>query len=494
MEKFLFKKNKILLMFFVLTCIVFIISCFISNKGLFFDIPWMFQTALNSYDEQVVSKSSLPYIFYYFHSARFFSSVLATLPFNILLPLLKNQSPLFLLNSFYVSYLIVEIILVGLNFYIAKYTKRTDVAIWSLFTFCFLSLPSIIWVVRENNIAFPVWFILLQYFLTNKKLRNIDKIILLGCLVFSFESFEIFAVLGLLLFVFSIIFYRKNFQNKYIKMYIGTMSLVGALYICFKTFVIFPMFYDLSSESSVWIQNTFWSIRHLFEHSAIFFSLGSIFLFVILFNKKFKSYKIVTCSIFVILIVLYLQTKFLQVGRELEYYALMLIFLPVIFLGILSSEAFGILKLNGNRLNKIFSYTLIIGIMSLLWQIKGSVFHYYKIFLPVSSEIKNSNKTVNYISDKYFDDYVLFYGSYSCIIRSVFMQADKPFNKIEKIYIPDTKHTGYNDVDREILYYPEKGVISFVGTEMKVKSKKWDFSDLIEKIKTETLVDFKQVD
>ncbi|MGN0004857.1 MAG: hypothetical protein ACI37Z_02605 [Candidatus Gastranaerophilaceae bacterium] len=428
-------------------------------------------------------------------TARFFSCFIAVVPYNIIAIFGNYLTPLAKVNLFYTSYLLVSSILTGLNFYIARRTKRYDIAIWALFTYSFIYLPGSIWAIREIFIAFPIWFILLQYFLMRKKILFQDKIILLLTIYFCFESFELFTPLGIIIFIFSILFFRKNAPNKYTKLFTGLSSLIIAIYIVLKTIFYTTNIYSLQRSSNLWVLHIKDMLNIFFHSNDLIIIFGTILMASLIFlrgkSKKLKTILISILTVFFILF-LYFKTGFTQLKLEYTNYSIMLFTLPVIFVGIISSEYFNTFKLKFSTIKILFKTALIIGILNFAWQIKGNYDYYYKYYIPMQKFFDNQKTVV--VVDKLTEispSLSNYDSDFNTTIRSLFLQSDKKHKKINTlIYLKEQ-----SEVNGNLTYNPQDDKIyfcSFIKTD--IITDDWDLTSiknwLIEHKKFYTPKDF----
>lgn len=466
MINLLYKKNKFLIIIFILTFIVFVASCYFANKGLFADNPSLFTFANNV---------EVWYVYLRNDMARKFANILGALPYNISLIFIHNLPPLYKLNSFYISYLIMSGVLTVFNFYTAKFTKRYDIAILALFAYTFFDLPSAIWVGRENHISIPVYFIVIQYLLTKKTFDYKNKTILLACTIFCLESFELFVPCGILIFIFSILFYLKNAPNKYIKLYIGLTSICSVIYIILKTFFYVQIAYPLSKSTHIWFIHTEIFLKNFFHSNMLILIFGILLLiFSLLLKAKTRKIAISFLSI-LFLLVLFKETGFYQDKMEHCNYIIIFLAVPAIIGSILISEYFNILKFKLSTIKTFFTISLIIGIINFVWQIKGSYDYYYRYFVPVRNLLNQANTIVSYDLLSKLDFFQKYDINYTVTLRSFFVQADKKEQIIKTLVISEEEMENKD----YFLYDKEEEIIEFYPwMKIDVKTKTYDMTPI----------------
>lgn len=456
-------KNQILLITFLFLFVIFIISNFIANKGIFYDVPGCFFSGL--FNES-------PYFSFHDLTARYFSFIIATIPYNIFMPVIKSFNLLDKVNLFYISHLIMSGVLTALNFYVAKYTKRYDIAIYALFVYSFFYLPSSIWAIREIFIAFPIWFILLQFFVCKKKLNIFAKIIFLFSLIYSFESFEIFALLGVILFIFSILFAIKKDKKRKFKLTIGITSLIAAIYIVIKTILVATKHYNLTVSSNSWYYDLTFSIQNLFSTNFCI-SLFGIILICLFINKRRRALKFLSIFVFFCFIKYLDYLDFIPKFVSCKsFYSLLFLIMPLFFIFVLSEEYFHRKFIKNKSLKTIFSISLIIGIFQFIYLINGNIKFYSEYFIPFKTYL-NSNYKIQQEDPclvlKNYNNYEDYTGF--TYFPSILIQSENPDKKIKTILL-DKKTNIYYDATNDTIYFDGQG--------LKIKTKDWDLSPIKE--------------
>ena len=140
----------------ILTFITYIVTYWTNSVSLFFDIPSVFALLM---DEPANKTKS--YFFVSTLDVRLFSNILVSIPYNILYQFFKGGLLINLINSYTFSFLIIHFFALVLNFVLARKTKRYDIAIASWFVYFILSMPNMMWAIRECHMVVIFYFILL---------------------------------------------------------------------------------------------------------------------------------------------------------------------------------------------------------------------------------------------------------------------------------------------------------------------------------------------
>lgn len=281
-KDFFLEHKKLLYTFIVSALILICISTFV-HRSLFFDAPAMFMQFVNQENDY----SS--YFMMHEQRTRLFSNFLLALPYNLIMPFIPDNL-LTKMDLFCFSYQIALFGALIVNYFIAKRTKRYDIAALALVFYTFFYLPNSIWYVKELHFAIMMQFILLQYFLTKSETLNItDYFLIAASALFCFESYENQIIFAITLSALSLFYVRKNIVNKKIKLIIGLTSIFIILYSIFKLFYAFETgsanisFTDAFIEYKNAILITF---KSLFTSCLIYSSAGIIICFATIFLKR----------------------------------------------------------------------------------------------------------------------------------------------------------------------------------------------------------------
>lgn len=446
-RKKLFYKNIILVISFVTAFVIYVLSCFFTNRGVFSDIPACYFCGCFSSNS-----------YFYFHdvTARVFSFILAAVPYNIFLQFVNSFNLLEKLNLFYISYLIMSGVLTALNFYVAKFTKRYDIAFYTLFVYSFFYLPGNIWSIREIFIAFPIWFILLQFFVCKERLNIFAKIVLIFCLLFCFESFELFVSLGALLFVFSILFAIKKDKNYIKKLYIGIISLIASLYIIIKTLLIATRNYNLSESSNQWLSHILVATKNVFS-SNFCISLFGLVLIFIWFNENIsKRYKVNLSLFSFFLLILRLYNIESPFTIESNFYSYLLFVLPLIFFFVLCEEYFNFKILKAKKFITLFIISLIVGICHFVYQTKENIDFYNDYFIFFKTFLNNNKGIIQKKPEEIFSNFTRFDYDFTMWAKSIIAQSANPDKKITTIILEPSSDIYYDTEMDFVCFMPMK--------------------------------------
>ena len=486
------EKYRYIIIGLLITYFIFIICYFQSAMGLFFDIPAMFSAIFYNQTESPNS-----FQIFFDERIRFFSNFLIAIPYNLIFQFIKNEPALTALKVYSTSYLIIHILLLVANYFVAKRTKRYDIFLLAFSFYFLLTIPNIIWVVREIHIAFLLYFIVLSYFLSKEKLKKYDLIPIIISCILLYEIFETSALFGLILFIASIIF-AKNKElstNNVHKIIIGILSLAAFIYITTKLFIWNSIGeISLSNGSAEWISHSELAIKNVFTSNLLIPLFAICALIILCFYKKTLTKKIYICGtlyLFFTIFTTYLQTNFLSRPLiELVNYSPIFWFIFPTIVAILICEY---LKIDLNKKNpNLYEYLIIVtcvfGILNLAWQIK-STFDFSKYKQYLEKTIKESESTLVKIPNKDFEKKeILRYATcFGFTQQSIFLTEK---NKKAKIILP-TKECpiyteNYCEEGPDKTYYDEKeDRLILQSSFFKTKTKYWDLTPIVEEFKKE---------
>lgn len=478
----LFLKHKYISFIFILTFIVFIICYYKNSVGLFFDIPAMFLACITPFDGDKTG-----FIMYHPNRTRIFNDFLVAIPFNAVFVFIKNLPVINALRMYSSSYFIVHFLALFINFLVARRTKRYDIAVTAFVFYSFFCIPNAIWAVREVHITVLLQFALLSYYLSNEKLLFRDLIPVLLLIVYMFESFEITIVYGILLFIFSFLYTKKerDEKNPWYKILIGFSCALIALYMPLKMiYLYFKGGLSFSQGANEWAVASLITLEHIFDGNGIIvlFSLFA-FIFVIFYKKAFsgKSLLFIVPYILGLLVVLYYKTGFMPEPHiEIQNYSYVFWFVFPVYAVILLTDYFNI---NISKYNKCFYSNLYIvgciaGILNILWQI-NSCFEFGKYEVYLKNLMKNSKEIVVTIPEEDFNKYrFLKYNTcFGTLHKSAFLADDYV---VEKIIVPSDKFPDYSlycfdDKDNN-FYDSETGILHLQTAPLRLKNRYWDLS------------------
>lgn len=485
-NKNFFSKHKYLLGLFFITFFIFMFFHCKYALGLFFDIPAMFLGDISQDD--TFSK----FIVFRENRVRLFSNLLVAIPFNAILLFIKNTTILNILKSFSLSYLIIHIICLISNYLIALRTKRFDIAALGFAFYTFFSIQNMIWVCREVHITVLIYFALLSYFLSKTKLQKTDYIPILLLIIYLFESFEITVIFGLLLFVFAVLYTKKDREeiNRLPKVLIGFSGLLVFLYIPLRSiFLWIKEGMDLTQGSNEWIFASKTTITHLFcSNSLITVFAICAFIFIVFYKKTFtyKNIPVIILSSALLIYCLYKITGFIPNPMiEIQNYSFVFWFIFPVILFILAMDYIH-KELQYTFLNNLVVISCIIGIIGLSWQI-NTCFEFNKYTSYLKNLMTNSDEVLISIPQQDFENksFLNFNTCFGTMHKSIFLSDDYIINKliIPKEYYPDYSQYCYALEDGSKNYYDSEQNIQWLQTSpLKIKNKYWDISLIKEEL------------
>ena len=488
----IFSKYKIPLAILIITYAIFIFYHWINAMGLYFDIPVMFSAA---FIRHTFAPDRIQFLLFQESNARNFTNLLVAIPLNIIMPFIKNQPALTALKAFSLSYFIIHILFLIANFFVARRTKRYDIAIWAFAFYFILSVVNAIWVVREIHIAMLAQFIILNYFLSKEELKWFDFIPILLIETYLFESFETSAIFSLIMFIASIPFIKKR-RNNIHRIAIGLISLAITFYIPIKLM-------QLDNNNNIhlpsgifeWISHHEITLKTLFlDNLLIPIAAFIAIIFIMFFKKDCLKNKYASWGglffIAALIYIIYKQTGFAaNAAIEILYYSPILWFIFPLMIILLTADYFDIdiEQRNPNFYPNLVLITCIFGCLNLLWQINSANdFGKYKNYLE---ELLNKSEEVIIKIPEYDlqnNPNLRYLTCFGLSQQSVFLQNK---NRTGKIILPDENSIIYNEscatgIDKT-YYDPQRDILRIQDGFTKVKTKYWDLTPVKEEfIKT----------
>ena len=310
-----------------------------------------------------------------------------------------------------------------------------------------------------------------------------------------FESFETSAIIGVIFFVFSFLYFLKMNNDKAIlgKIIIGFMGILYAAYIPLRTiYLVVEHSIDIESGFSQWIDSSLITLNNLFSGNLIIIWFALICLVIAIFYKKqFDWRNIIFCIIPIILLnilLLYFKTKFIPNPKvELHNYSLALWFIYPVFLFVIFLDYF---RIDISKYNKFLFHNLIIvasifGIMNLSWQIH-SFYEFGKYEAYLKNLISKSPNVVLKIPRADLNKYTFLNNNmcFGTMVQAIFLTKEGQKSKIifpskyfcdySKYCFDDSKHT-YYDKSKNILYIQT--------APYRIKTKYWDLSNIVSVFK-----------
>ena len=490
----IFLKHKFLITLFLITFIGFMYCYYTSAMGLYFDIPNMFSGMF-----YVKSQYPSNFVFFNDNRPRLFNNLLVAVPFNLLFGYVKNLPAINALKLFSTSYFVVHLFGLIVNYLVALRTKRYDIAAVAFCFYCLFSVPNAIWSVRELHIAVLFYFALLSYFLSKEKLHPIDLIPISLLVIYTFESFEIIMILGVLLYVFMRLYVKKEDKNVWYKIFIGISCLIAAIYMPLRLLLL-AMDKELmfSAGLNEWILGIIITFTHLFESNLLIAVFAIIAIIASVFYKKslINPLMVPILALYIIIVemVLYHQTGyFAEPHLELQYYGIgLVLFFPVVFLIIL----FDYFKIDVNNYNKYFFSNLVVfacifGILGLIWQIHSSYdFRNYVIYMKNLINLSEDNSFITIPEEDFKKHRFLEYNNcYGITLKSVYLSKTKEINKL---LLPAQYYNDYSIfcfAGDEFTYFDKKKQEVYLqGTAFQVKNNYWDLTPIAKKLEEESII------
>ncbi len=476
----IFIKHKIILALFFLLFLVFIFFHFKYALGMFFDMPAMFFTEI--IDDYEPTK----FIFFHDIKIRSFTNILVAIPFNVFRFCFKDTHIINLISAFGTSYIFMHFCVLILNYFIAIRTKRFDIAVICFAFYTFFCLQNVIWACREVNLAVLFYFSILSYFFSKQKITKIDYIPILLIMVYLFESFETSCFLGLLLFIFALIYHknRPDDINKNVKLLIGLLGLAVFFYIPLRLYCSGKNGLSIENGIDSWLDSFPFTVQNLFKSNSLIILYALLALVFIMFYKKtFKIKSIPFLLIYSALIIytLYLKTGFIpQPVLELSHYSFTFFFIfPTVFI-IFLFDYKGI-NFRENFLSNLIVISCITGIIGLAWQI-NSCFMFDKYVKYLKNLIASSQETFIKIPKEDIENkpFLKFDTEFGSLHKTIFLSENK---NIDKLIIPtDTDASDYPNATT--FYDKENDVIILQTSFLKPVSPYWNLTKIKEKFKT----------
>lgn len=468
-KDFFLEHKKLLYTFIVSALILICISTFV-HRSLFFDAPAMFMQFVNQENDYA------SYFMMHEQRTRLFSNFLLALPYNLIMPFIPDNL-LTKMDLFCFSYQIALFGALIVNYFIAKRTKRYDIAALALVFYTFFYLPNSIWYVKELHFAIMMQFILLQYFLTKSETLNItDYFLIAASALFCFESYENQIIFAITLSALSLFYVRKNIVNKKIKLIIGLASIFIILYSIFKLFYAFETgsanisFTDAFIEYKNAILITF---KSLFTSCLIYSSAGIIICFATIFLKrKYNTidYIIILLLFIISTIILGKNTGFIpNTGSELQYYMFAFLAFISVTAMLIIADIFGFDIKNQYYYGNVIVTACIVGFFHILWQTNSCIYSYE--YVNDFRKKLQSDKIVETWNDEDRNKRSFVYDTcFGTELRSLILS---PNRKIETILMESREYCS----DIEISLDKEKDILYIHKIPIVLENKYWDLKN-----------------
>ena len=486
----IFKKNKWFVISFLVTFICFIFFYWQNSVGLFFDIPASFASVIFQVDD-----NHSKFLMITQNRTRTFDDILIAIPFNIFFNFIKDNSIIHSLKLWSSSYFIVHLFALIIMYLSARRTKRYDIAAIGFLFYIMFCIPNAIWAIREVHIAIPFYFSLLAYFLSCEKFnyKYVIPIFLLS--IYMFESFETTAILGLIFFIFSNLYIKRDDEKEaqWAKALIGFFGLLYFIYIPLRTIYLgLKASANISLGISQWIDSSILTFNNLFSGNLIVTWFAFLCVIIAVFYKKQFSWKsllfFISPIVLFAILILYWKTGFVHNPKiELHYYSLVLWFMYPVCLLIILLDYFNI---DVSKYNKfLFSNLIIIasifGILNLTWQIH-SFYEFGKYESYLKNLINKSDNVVFNIPQEDFNKYTFLNNNmcFGTMLQAIFLTEK---GQKSKIIYPSEYFCDYSEFcfdDAKNTYYDKTKDVLYIQTApFKIKTKYWDLSDIVEVFK-----------
>lgn len=386
-------KNKtiaVLSAIFIILTIINIVYASLVQRGLTFDGLIQFTSKINTVDNESFWRM-------FAGRCRHFVMIVNAVPMKLAYYLFGATSK-YLLSVFYTLPLFLFPALFPLfNYFLAKRSKRYDIALWSLFLFAILTIPVQIWPIVESMLAVPVIFLLFHYIAANIDYKYYDIVFILLLTVISYSSFEANIYIGPLLFLVALFYAGKTTikKQKIIKYITGVFCL-------FMPVGYFLYFFNSMKEQYQYQSFRFFKELFIYKDFTYFYKEAYLLLFItiisaviFIFLKKFeiKKYSIVIFS-FISVFVLFqmINANWFYGIQNFEYRVLMYIIPPVIILLILLIDLFQN-KINKSEYQNILLNFLIVILFCGSLNTVAQIFNSY-LFKNTVSEILNLTEKI----------------------------------------------------------------------------------------------------
>lgn len=477
------KKNKILLIIYILLFIVYIVSTVISSFGLFSDTPNEFFGDFH----HIMSNDGNPLKLFtknFYDMPRYCSWVVHRLIYLLFYPIFNN-SVLQNLNLYVVSLVVMPFVLVLLNFLLARRTKRFDIAIWAFAFYSLFNLLYIVWFCRELQVAVLIQFLFLQCMLSKQKNTKLDNFIYIVLLLSLFQSFENMIILGFILFIYGLITYLKNKEYKIKYLLTGIVALLISLFIMSADFLsIFNnnQYYQASYKSLFPWSMYMNSYPPTLIQTPVIISYIAILIIVYfaLKNREFcKKDFLWAIPLFIVVIgFIYCNTKFIpNPTLETCLFLLSVFMLPIVFLIILICDYYK-KTFSKKFLNNLIKVACIIGIMQFVWQINSSVYC-YKYTNLLKEAFQTSDKPFIMLHVEKTSKIYNYAAHSSYFIRSFILSED---HNIKSLFIPDINHRDVSPDKkfefRDTYFDEDKNALFLMGQYIDVKNQYWNLTEI----------------
>lgn len=477
------KQLKFLTLIFVIVSVIHIVYAAIVMRGLYFDGVSYFITVLNNF-----ANGNSGFVFDDGHP-RFFAVMMAQCPLYLFFLGIKNKFALMMLFSFF--HFLLPLLILFWNFNLTKRTKRYDIFFWSLFSYCGILILFSVYSIVESFLCGLLFFVLWNYLASNIKYTKWDKVCILILLFSMFGIYEYVIFLGIGFFVASVYYSIKteNMQDKFEKLFIGTGSLIAALY---------SLLYTLGVDGNNNEIFRFFNEAIDFLPKLLNLNASMTILAVVLFiiccflKKKFNNISIsVVFIFFAIAFIRLLSIKYLSVNPVLEGHlrTIPIWVFPLIFLSMFLSD---VLKkeIDEVKLHNLFCIVLVLGIFQTCWQMINS--YYWNENIQYMNRVLNKSTTPLFIPSQHkeissFNNNKLRRYIWHCVYSVTSIAFSETYKQKTLLVNYDKINEKDNFTFREVLYIPANNdnlmVVPLGGNAINVKNQFWDLTDCAKALK-----------
>lgn len=496
METKNFFKGKaiiVLTFIFIFLTVINIIYASVVQRGLTFDGTLFFLTKIQ-YLSQNEQTTFLPGEF------RYFISVINALPVTLGYFLFKIESKYILSILWTFPLFLFPALFPWFNYELAKRSKRQDIAVWSLFIYALLIIPTQIWPIVESMLAVSVIFLLFHYICADIKYKISDIIFMIILTGISFSSSEQNMYVGPLLFFLSL-FYAKKSSFKISKIF---KYITGILCLLMPVGYILHFFFNtrLGYNSVRFFQEIIFykNFSDFYKEPYLFLFLTILLFFVFMLTGKLKIRKhlVIVLSAMSIFLLYKMFNFHWFYGTDLLQYRVLLYIFPSIIIVIVFLTDF-----YKEKSNKIVFHNMYVNLLILILFF-GSFNNIIQImtsytFNEMTNEILsltkqigseenriliNPQKEERIYESKHFKFFkILFDEDY----YMSFIPAFSKEYEIKAILYPGDNMSNKFDEkeDKNFNFYKENDFIWLSFFPVSIKNQFWDLSSVAEKAEKE---------
>lgn len=378
------KKNKFCLVLFLVVTAVYVVYSSIILRGAYIDGGLQELILLNKFSTGHYMVYTDPY------HTRFFVNFIEQLPMAIGYFVFHIKSKYWLSFLYSLPTFLFPLLLLWWNYKLSERTKRYDIFVLSVFTYSTILLPYMIFSIVEATVSVLLLFILLNYLAGSIDYTKKDLFLILFLVVTMFGSHEFVALAGIILFIASLHYAKKeeNSLHKKTKYLIGAFGVVASLYVGF--FIISDT--QAKIEASRFIREAVDFFPYLLSINALLSLIAFVIAVFLIFKKDYLklisqvfigSIFLVVLSYMLLNLNIYLNPMFEGHLRTVPCWGVPLVILVVLLLDIFKKRPTDIFYTN------LLTLALICGIAHTFWQINNS-YWFNKNIEYMKQEMKNS--------------------------------------------------------------------------------------------------------